>query len=381
MQLAAELLGGGSAEKGLVGRHAVVLGRGLGALLQHGSGRAGVLLQRRFGGIVHRVEELLLAGELHLGLGGVDVHVHAVQTGGQMEHAAGEPAHHLLVLVGLLQRRLHGAGLHIAAVDKEKLAGPGAPAADRLGEKAVHADVLSAALAGHEAQGYVPTQHGVDRALEAAVAGGVQLLLALPQEAEAHLRVAEGGVLDDGHDGAALGGVALQKLLAGGGVEKQIPDDEGGALGAADFLPLAHHATVQQQGGACGGALGAGHQLHPAHRRDGGQRLAPEAQRADGLQIKLGADLAGGMAQEGGQAVLRLDAGAVVRHPDVAHAAPLDLHRHCGGPGVNGVFRQLLHGAGRALHHLAGGNQIRHMGVELMYLGHKVPLSKSNDLV
>ena len=45
---------------------------------------------------------------------------------------------------------------------------------------------------------------------------------------------------------------------------------------------------------------------------------------------------------------------------------PLDLHRHGGGPGVNGVFHQLLHDAGRALHHLAGGDQIRHMGVELM---------------
>ena len=32
-------------------------------------------------------------------------------------------------------------------------------------------------------------------------------------------------------------------------------------------------------------------------------------------------------------------------------------------PGVNGVLHQLLDHAGGALHHFAGGDQIRHMGV------------------
>ena len=76
------------------------------------------------------------------------------------------------------------------------------------------------------------------------------------------------------------------------------------------------------------------------------------------------------MAEEGGGQFLGGDAAAVVRHPDQAHAAPLDLHHHRRGAGVDGVFHQLLDHAGRALHHLAGGDQIRHMGVELLNMRH-----------
>ena len=107
----------------------------------------------------------------------------------------------------------------------------------------------------------------------------------------------------------------------------------------------------------------AGEDVHPADGGDGRQGLSPEAQGADLAQILLAAELAGGMAQKGGGQLLRRDAAAVVRHPDKAHAAPLDLHHHGGGPGVDGVFHQLFHHAGRPFHHFAGGDEVRHMGI------------------
>ena len=41
---------------------------------------------------------------------------------------------------------------------------------------------------------------------------------------------------------------------------------------------------------------------------------------------------------------------------------PLDLHHDGGGPGVDGVFHQLLYNGGGPLHHLTGGDQIGNMG-------------------
>ena len=41
----------------------------------------------------------------------------------------------------------------------------------------------------------------------------------------------------------------------------------------------------------------------------------------------------------------------------------LHLHRYGGGPGVQGVFQQLLGDTGRALHHLAGGDEVGDMGI------------------
>ena len=86
-------------------------------------------------------------------------------------------------------------------------------------------------------------------------------------------------------------------------------------------------------------------------RRDGGQGLPPEPQGADGLQIVLGADFTGGVAQKCGLRLPGSDAAAVVGDPNERHAAVLNLHRHGGGPRVNGVLHQLFHHRGRPLHH------------------------------
>ena len=117
-----------------------------------------------------------------------------------------------------------------------------------------------------------------------------------------------------------------------------------------------------------------GEHVQPADGGDGRQRLAPEAQGTNGRQISGGAHFAGGVAEEGGGQFLRRDAAAVVRHPDEGHAAALQLGHHGGRSGVYGVFDELLHDAGRPFHHLAGGDEICHMGGELLDMGHSFSL-------
>ena len=324
---------------------------------------APVLLQCGQDSVVHRRKHLPLIAELHLGFGGVDVHIHGVELCLQMEDTAREFPYHFLVAVGLFQRGHHDPGLDLAAIDEEKLPVPAAPAAGGEGDEAGHRHVLPGGLHRAEAQGQLPAQDGVDGGLELAVSGGEQLLLPVPNELHGDLRVGQGHPLDHGEDGGPLGGVLLHKLQPGGGVVKQVPDHHGGAQGTACLLHVPGDAPLQRQGGPqlCLGSPG--HDLHPGDGGNGGQGLPPEAQGADGLQVIFGAQLAGGVAEKGGLYLAGGDAPAVVGDPEEGHPPVGDLHGDLGGPGVDGVLHQLLGHGGGPLHHLAGGDQVGHMGI------------------
>ena len=328
--------------------------------------------------MVHRGKDLPFVGEFHLRLGGVNIYIHCGQLGGQMKHAAGEFAHHALVGVGLLQGGSHDPGLNIASVDEKVLIVSAGFAAHGQGGKAGHAHVLSAARHFLKAQRQLPTQHGVDGGVELAVPGGEQLLLAVPNELDAHLRVRQRQSLNHRKDGRALGRDLFHELQPGRGVVKQVAHHHGRPLGTAGLLHLTGHAPLQTERRPKGRAGSARHHINARHGADGGQRLTPEAQRADGFQIVLGTQLTGGVAQKGGGQLLGRHAAAVVGDPDEGHAAVIDLHRHLLGPGVDGVFHQFLGHAGRTLHHLAGGDQVGHMTVQYTNVGHKItPLSVS----
>ena len=328
--------------------------------------RLGVGAVRFQGGedrVVHGGEDLALISKLHFRLGRVDVHVHGVEPGLQMEDTAGEAPHHLLVFIGLLQGGHHQPGLHLPAVDEEELPVAAPAAAGGQGDKAGHRHILPAGLYRPEAQGQLPAQHGVNGALQLAVSGSEHLLLSVPNEFHTHLRVGQGQALDGGKDGGPLCGVFFHKFQPGGGVEEQVPDHHSGAQGAARLLRLAIDAPLQGQGGAKLGVGGAGEHLHPADGGNGGQGLPPEAQGADGLQVVFRAQLAGGVSEEGGLHFSGRDAASVVGDPEKGHASVGNFHGDGAGPGVDGVFHQLLGHAGRPLHHLAGGNEVGHMGI------------------
>jgi hypothetical protein len=54
---------------------------------------------------------------------------------------------------------------------------------------------------------------------------------------------------------------------------------------------------------------------------------------------------------------------AAMPQPYEAHAAVLDLHGQGVRPGVDGVLHELLDHRRGPLHHLAGGDQIGHVGI------------------
>ena len=346
-------------QPGLVGGHGVV---GPGLLQRHG-GADMVPLQGGEDRVVHRAEHPPLAAELHLRLGRVHIHVHRAEPGGQMEDTAGKFAHHLLVLVGLLQGGHHQPGLHLPPIDEEELPVPAGPAAGGLGDEAGHGHALVRAVHLGEAQGQIPAQHRVDGGAQLSVPGGGQLLLSVPEEFHCHLRVGQGHPLDHAEYGGPLGGVLFHELQPGGGVVEQVPHHHGGAQGAARLLHRPGHAPLQGQGGPQRGILGAAHHVDAGDGGNGGQCLPPEPQGADGLQVILRAQLAGGVAEEGGLHLGGRDAAAVIGDPEKSEAAVGDLHGHRSRPRVDGVFHQLLGHAGRPLHHLAGGDQVGNVGI------------------
>ena len=311
-----------------------------------------------------------LVDELHHRLGGVDVHVHHVEGQVDVEDAAGELALELAVGVGLLQGGgEEGRADHPAAAE-EGLHGPGAPAGQGRGDIAPDGDVLPGPLHRHQGHGEVPAPGGVDGGEELPVPGGVELLPAVTDVPQGELRAAEGDLRHQGPHGGGLGGVGLHELQPGGGVEKELPDGDGGALRAPGGLHLPGDAPLQVEAGPGLGPPLPGDHVQAADGGDGRQSLAPEAQGADSGQVLGRAELAGGVAEKGGGQLPGGDAAAVVGDPDQGHAAGADLHRHSGGPGVDGVLDELLDHAGGPLHHLAGGDQVRHMGGELLDMGH-----------
>ena len=294
----------------------------------------------------------------------MDVDVH--QLGGHFQHqdAAGELALHGGALEGGLHPGHHGAVADIAAIDVKILHTAAGPAALGRGDEppqavqpagAVHLDQIAAEL---------PAQHRIGRAPQIPVAGGDILELALPHKTEADLGVAQSQAVDHvGHKGA-LAGVLFQEFHPGGGIEKEVPHPDGGAHGpGAGFGGVLLPALVAVEGGKLAGA-GAGQQLDPGHAGDGGQRLAPEAQRVDGRQVYLVLDLAGGVADKGGGNIFRLDAGAVVADFDQLDAARFDGNGDLGRAGINGVFHQLFRGGGRTFHHFPRGDQLGGMLVQ-----------------
>ena len=168
--------------------------------------------------------------------------------------------------------------------------------------------------------------------------------------------------LHGGSHPAAFHRVGFHKFHPGGGVEEQVPHQNGGAVGAAGFRFFRDLPRFQMElhAGKAAGSLG--HQIDAADGGDGGKGFSPETHGADGGQILLRAQLGGGVAQKGGAGILGGHAAAVVRHPQEGHAAVPDLHGDFGSPRVHGIFQQFLDGAGGPLHYFARGDEVGDVG-------------------
>ena len=312
--------------------------------------------------MVYQVKDPALIGKLYLGLGRVDVYIHAAQAQIQVQDAGRIAPGEQGVFVSLLQSGLQQLGLDETAVAEEILGGPVAPPRGGGGHEAGDLHPLVLAPAGQQGGGQLPAQQGVGAGVLPPVAGGEELLAAVPDQAHGDLRPSQGAAQRGLHAGGGFAPVGFQELEPGGGVVKQIPHDHGGTLRAAHRSHLVDLPGGEGHQGALVVAPAAGAQLDVGHGGDGGQSLTPEAHGADGLQPPLVPELGGGVAQESDPGVLGGHAAAVVGDADIGHAAPADLHGDVPGAGVKGVLHQLLDDGGGPLHHLARGDQIRHMG-------------------
>ena len=136
-----------------------------------------------------------------------------------------------------------------------------------------------------------------------------------------------------------------------------------GATGCAAPPTTSSSAPLRRIGRAA-----AEHQ--PADFGDRGQRLAAEAERADREQVVGRANFARGVTRRGQRQFVRGDAAAVVGHADQFAAALLDRDVDSRRAGIDRVFEQLLHNAGRPLDHLAGGDFVHDARRKLLDGGH-----------
>ena len=312
-----------------------------------------------------RQEPDLCFGRMH-----IDVHQMGRQI--QVEHTAGEPALHHLILIGLLQRRGQQLGLDGPPADEKVLARPVATGGRGLAHEAPEGIVLPMAFHRHQTSGKLPPVDAIDGAAKFPVAGGAEQLLAVLQKADGHVGMGKGLPLDGGKDMGAFGGVGFHKFHPGRGVVKEVPDENGGAVGASGLSVFRDLAALQMEGctGGCPGEPG--QKVDTADAGNGRQGFAPESHGHNGRQIVGTAQLAGGVTEKGCLRVVGAHAAAVVGDAQKGHAAVLNLHCNVFGPGVHGVFQQLLDDAGRTLHHLTGGNEVGHMGRQLLNDCHRI---------
>ena len=120
-----------------------------------------------------------------------------------------------------------------------------------------------------------------------------------------------------------------------------------------------------QQPAARDGQLGArllvgrpGGEGEAGYGGDGRQRLPPEAEGVDVLDVVHIPDLAGGVPLDAEQGVVARHAAAVVGHDHRLAPARHHLDVDLRGAGIQGVFDQLLQHRGGPLHHLAGGDLV-----------------------
>ena len=309
----------------------------------------------------------------------MDVDVHQLAGHREHQHAGGELPHHQRPPVTLFQRDPAGAGAGVPAVDEKVFHRPVRTGRRRAADKAADPDPAGGIVDRQHPLGEIPPEDGVDRPHQVAVAGGAVDLLAVPDEGEGDLRVGEGDFVDDRGHRPRLGRVLFEELKPGRDVIEDVPHDDRRPVGAAGVRDAGHLRAAHLHQRPGGRPFHLGHHLDVGDGGDGRQRLPPEPQRPDRIEVGGVPHLAGRVAHKGLRGVLPLDAAAVVGHPQVFDPAVLDFDGDGGGTGVDRVFDQLLDDRSRPFDNLPGGDQLGHFPGEDVYLRHSGFLSIRNE--
>ena len=316
-----------------------------------------------------------LFAEPHLVLGGVHVHIHQRRVHFEEQHIGRVAAVVEHVRVGLAHRVADHLVADHPAVDVEILQirlgpGEGGQAHPAVQPQAGVLDVHGQCLI-HEGTAAQPRHPG---GAQGVVVPGRQLVdhFLVVAEAEAGLEFAQGDPPEHLFQVVEFGFLGAQETAPGRRIEEQVAHRHGAAARVRGGRHGRRHvAPFHGNLPALGLVAAVAGQAQPRHRTDRRQRLAPETEGADRLQVFEAADLAGGVAGQGQRQVILVDAAAVVAHPDQLGAALLHVHGDLAGAGVERVFQQLLKHRGGALHHLAGGDLVGEPGIQPMNLCHR----------
>ena len=203
------------------------------------------------------------------------------------------------------------------------------------------------------------TPHHIDDPRSQRSSGQPIERLIVHQQFEPHLRIAERDPLKLGLDLPRGSRTLFEELTAGRHVVEQIAhiklrphrtSREGlrNELTAIDRRERTHFILRLART-----------QLHLRHGGDRRERLAPEAERLERINILQRRDLAGSMPVESHAGVDGRHAATVVHDLNQLLAAVPEIDLHAAGSGIDRILHHLLHHRRRTVHHLTGGNLVR----------------------
>jgi len=117
-------------------------------------------------------------------------------------------------------------------------------------------------------------------------------------------------------------------------------------------------ACVDPNGGTAAGAFDV------CHGGDARQRLAPESEADDGVEVRELRQLARGMANECHRELVRSDAHPIIADSNRCAARPAYVDVDAPGAGIERVLHQLLDDRRRPLDHLACRDGVGDLGCE-----------------
>ena len=210
-------------------------------------------------------------------------------------------------------------------------------------------------------RGHFLAEHTEYRCDQLSLAVRRKYLLAVADQRERNLRMGERRVLYHTQNIACLGEVLFEELHACRCVVEQVAYHNGRALRTAGLLLCLNIPCFKVQVQTCDRICLTGKQVDTGDRRNRCQRLAAKAQRTDGIQILLGAQLACRMAAERHRRILCRHTAAVIRNTQIGDAAVFDLYRDTGRARIYCIFYELLCHGGWPFNNLARSDQVRKM--------------------
>lgn len=299
---------------------------------------------------------VLRAAEAHLQLGRMDVDVDRLRRHLQEDGTGGVLAGLEEIAVGVHDGLRQEGVPHVAAVDVEEQAPRRGAREVRSRDKPPEAHPRCAGFDRDQVIAQVASEQQDDPVAQGFRPRDLEQRPLPGRDPRPHPPVRQQHADDDVEAVTLLRGVLPQKLPAHGKRAEDPAHGDRRALGAADGLVFQNGSVLHDDARALHVVAPPGGHLHAGDRRDARQRLAPEPEGPNAVEIGNGEDLARGVPFEGDGNLLRRDAGAVVGDPDRLLAAAPQIDGDVRGARVDGVLQQLLHDGRGPLDDLAGGD-------------------------